>query len=63
MAKQGDRVKKGQLLLKFDIDFIKKEGYPVVTPIIVSNTDDFADVIPVASGSVDLNSEIITLIK
>lgn len=63
MAKQGDRVKKGQLLLKFDMDFIKKEGYTVVTPIIVSNSDDFADVIPTAAGKVDLNSEIINLIK
>jgi PTS system beta-glucosides-specific IIC component len=63
VAKQGDRIKKGQLLLKFDIDFIKKEGYPVTTPIIISNTDDFADVVPMASGKVDLNTEILNIIK
>lgn len=63
MAKQGDKVKKGQLLLKFDMDFIKKEGYTVVTPIIVSNTDDFTDVIPEGNGKVDLNTTVITLLK
>ena len=33
MVKEGDRVKKGQLLLKFDIGFIKSQGLPVSTPI------------------------------
>lgn len=63
VAKQGDRVKKGQLLLKFDIDYIKSQGYTVVTPIIVTNSDDFADIVPEASGKVTTNSKLLTLIK
>ena len=63
VAKQGDRVKKGQLLLKFDIDYIKSQGYTVVTPIIVTNSDDFADIVPEASGKVTTDSKLLTLIK
>lgn len=59
MAKEGDRVKKGQLLLKFDIDFIKSQGLPVTTPFVVSNTDDYAAVIPAAPGKVDLSSKVL----
>ena len=62
MVKQGERVKKGQLLLKFDIQLLKEEGYSVFTPIVIANTDEFADVIPTASGDVDVNTEIITYI-
>ena len=37
----GDRVKKGDLLLDFDMDKIKAAGYDVITPVIVCNTPQF----------------------
>ncbi len=43
MVQAGDNVKKGQELLKFDIDLIKEEGYSVVTPILISNYAEFND--------------------
>lgn len=43
-AKSGDEVKKGQLLLEFDIDGIKADGYHIDTPVIVTNTDEYKDV-------------------
>lgn len=58
-VKEGDRVKKGQLLLKFDMDYIKSQGLPVTTPVVVSNTDDYEAVEPLATGAVDLNTQII----
>ncbi|MCM1127463.1 MAG: beta-glucoside-specific PTS transporter subunit IIABC [Lachnospiraceae bacterium] len=39
MAKEGDKVKKGQLLLKFDIDLITQKGYKTVTPVILTNVE------------------------
>ena len=62
IAKEGDRVKKGDLLLEFDIDFIKGEGYSVDTPIIITNTDEYSDVIPTDSKTIEVGSELITLI-
>nr|MCR5606500.1 glucose PTS transporter subunit IIA [Treponema sp.] len=45
MVKEGQSVKKGDLLIKFDIDSIVKAGYKITTPVIVSNSDDFASVV------------------
>ena len=40
-VKAGDKVKKGDLLLEFDMDKIKEAGYDVITPVIVCNTPEF----------------------
>lgn len=50
-VKNGDAVKKGQLLMKFNLDEIKAAGYDVTTPIVVTNGEKFA-VQPVAEGTV-----------
>lgn len=42
----GDKVKKGQVLLEFDLKAVEAEGYKTVTPVVVCNSDDYADVIP-----------------
>lgn len=41
LKKQGDKVKRGELILKFDKDKIEGEGYSTVTPVIITNTDEF----------------------
>ena len=38
-VKDGETVKKGQLLMKFDLDGIKADGYDVTTPIVVTNAE------------------------
>lgn len=40
-VKVGDKVKKGDLLLTFDIDKIKAAGYDLITPIVITNTNDY----------------------
>ncbi|MCR4746043.1 MAG: beta-glucoside-specific PTS transporter subunit IIABC [Lachnospiraceae bacterium] len=62
VAKEGDTVKKGDLLLEFDIDFIKSQGYTVDTPIIITNTDEYSDVIPTDAKSVEVGNDIINLL-
>jgi glucose-specific phosphotransferase system IIA component len=42
-VKQGDTIKKGQKLIEFDLDLIKKEAKSTITPIIVTNGTQFAD--------------------
>ena len=39
IAKQGDHVRAGQLLLKFDMSFIEAQGYDLTTPVVVTNLD------------------------
>jgi PTS system beta-glucosides-specific IIC component len=58
---QGAKIKKGDLLLEFDIEKIKAAGHPVTTPIVITNSDDYADVIPTASGDVAVGDKLIQL--
>ncbi len=62
-VKEGAKVKKGDLLLEFDIKAIEKEGFSLATPVIISNTDDFSDVVRVDGLSVDFSDSLINVIK
>ena len=63
LVKEGDKVKKGQPLIRFELDAIKAEGYPVTTPLIVCNTDEYAAVTPKASGTVKQGDALLELKK
>lgn len=57
----GQEVKKGDLLISFDMDKIKATGYKVTTPLIIGNTDDYASVEPVAQNSVSAGDMILKI--
>lgn len=61
-AAQGAKVKKGDLLLEFDIDYIKTHGYSTVTPMIITNTDDYADVLPTDAKQISHGDTAITIL-
>ncbi len=61
LVNEGDKVKKGQPLIRFDLEAIKAEGYPVTTPLIVCNTDDYAAVAAKASGTVKQGDALLEL--
>lgn len=44
-VKNGDKVKKGDKLVEFDIEAITKAGYDVITPVIITNSANYLDVI------------------
>lgn len=61
LVNEGDKVKKGQPLIRFELEAIKAEGYPVTTPLIVCNTDDYAAVTAKASGTVKQGDALLEL--
>ena len=61
LINEGDKVKKGQPLIRFELEAIKAEGYPVTTPVIVCNTDDYAVVEAKASGTVKQGDALLEL--
>ena len=61
-AKDGDKISKGQLLGSFDIEKIKKAGYDIISPILVTNSNSFLEVIPTKNKSVGKEDTLITLI-
>lgn len=61
-VKEGETVKKGQLLLEFDLEEIKKAGCSAVTPVIVTNTDDYADIVPTDAKKAAPGDTVITVL-
>ena len=57
----GDNIKKGDLLISFDIDGIKNAGYKVTTPMIICNTDDYKSIKKTADGSISAGEKIIEI--
>lgn len=61
-VKDGDKVKAGQLLMKFDLKALKKEGFDVVTPVIITNSADY-QLHKASAGAVKNGSVIMGLQK
>lgn len=62
-VKDGDTFKKGDLLLTFDTEAISNAGFDLTTPIIVTNTTDYLDVIEGQEEIVDNQTKIMTVVK
>lgn len=60
-VKEGDKCKAGDVLLTFDMEGIKAAGYPLVTPVIITNSDDFVSLNVAASGPVSAGEKLLTL--
>ena len=57
----NSKVKEGDLLLEFDIKEIEKEGYPTVTPVIITNSDSYHQSLLAVDMDVDNGKPIINL--
>lgn len=55
----GQKVTKGQLLLRCDIEKIREAGFDTITPVIVSNTDAFSRIELVQSGAVEPGADLL----
>ena len=55
-------VKKGDLLLEFDMEAIKNAGYDITTPVVICNPDQFVGINIIEEKDVDMNEEVMQLI-
>ena len=62
-CKNGDAIKKGQLLFEADLDAIKEAGLPIISPILVCNTDDYTSFEYVTGQDVTNDDVIISVAK
>lgn len=62
-VKQGDKIKKGDVLLEFDINAIKREGYSLETPVIITNFDKYLDVIETNKDIIEYGENLITVMS
>jgi phosphocarrier protein FPr/phosphocarrier protein len=57
----GDRVKAGDLLIRFDLDFLARHARSLLTPVIITNSDVFVIADRAADGEIDLGAPLMTL--
>lgn len=62
-VQQSQKVKSGDLLIEFDVEAIKKEGYDIITPVIVTNSDSYLDILPVSKGTINENYELLKVVS
>ena len=62
-AKVGDKVKAGTLLVEADIEKIKDEGYDIITPVIITNSYDFGDILLATNDNINVGDSFIKAIR
>ena len=60
LVKVGDKVQAGQKLLEFDLDTIRKANLPVISPIIVTNSSDYEDVLTTQETQITTGDYLLT---
>lgn len=60
---QNDVVNAGDLLVKFDIEAIKEAGKPVITPVVITNSSDYLDVLDLDQSDIITGEEFLTVVK
>lgn len=61
LVKEGDKVTKGQPLLECDLVGIRKAGYNTVTPVIITNSDEYEEIELTAYGDVEKTNVIMKI--
>lgn len=62
-VESGAAVKKGDLLLEFDMEAIAAAGYDTITPVVICNADDYKDVVRVTGKQVEPGDTVMELEK
>jgi PTS system D-glucosamine-specific IIC component len=60
-AENGQRVKKGDLLISFDMEGIRNAGYKLTTPMIVCNTFEYKSIEAIASGEIASGKDLLKI--
>lgn len=63
LVENNQQVEAGQELVRFDIDLIKEAGYETVTPIVVTNTGNYSDVLVTNDSEIQQGDYLFTTVK
>lgn len=62
-VKEGDQVKKGQLLISFDKELIEGKGYCLETPVLITNPDDYLEIVEPEPGRILYGETLLKALK
>jgi len=58
----AQKIKKGDLLVTFDMEAIKAEGYALVTPMLITNSDSYKEVAAIGEGTVKVGDNLLKVV-
>lgn len=61
LVKEGDSIKVGDTLVEFEKDKVVKKGFDISTPVIITNTFDYKNIIPIKFGKVKAGEDVLSL--
>ncbi|GIN63889.1 PTS beta-glucoside transporter subunit EIIBCA [Robertmurraya siralis] len=61
LKEQGDLVKKGEAIVEFNLEAIKKEKFSIETPVVITNSDKYANILITGSGFINYTDELISI--
>lgn len=61
LKEQGDLVKKGEAIVEFNLEAIKKENFSIETPVVITNSDKYANILITGSGFINYTDELISI--
>lgn len=62
LVESGQSIRVGDPLIRFDIEQIKQAGYDIITPVIVTNTASYLDVLPTYQGTVEPSRDVLRIL-
>jgi PTS system D-glucosamine-specific IIC component len=60
-VKDDDKINIGDLLVEFDMEGIKKAGYRLITPVVITNSPEFKNISAVGSGLIKEQDALIKI--
>ncbi len=61
VVKQGDKVEQGDLILEFDLESIRKEGFETTTPVVITNHEEYTNVEPIKAKDITSGDDLLRL--
>lgn len=62
-VESGQKIKQGDLLVECDLDLVKKNGYNTITPVLITNPEDFKEMKTIRSGKTKAGEAVLELDK
>ena len=63
LVKQGDHVEQGQPLVNVDLAFVKEKGFCLETPVVITNSAQYLDVLDVAKDTIHAGEDFLHIVK
>ncbi len=61
LKEQGDFIRKGEAIIEFELDAIKDAGFSTETPAVITNADQYDNILIVNSDFIDYSGEIMSI--